>query len=89
MKKGKSKYVCMKKLIVHATTAKKKSDQKIYAFMARMFVNDECPNEKFGDSSQLTNWILDYGATCHMIPDVSYFVPDSLEDMDKHIEIAD
>ena len=37
------------------------SDQKIYASMARMFVNDEFPSEHFSDGSQLTNWILDYG----------------------------
>ena len=57
--------------------------------MARMLGNDECPSGNFSGSSQLTNFTLDYGATCHMIPDVSYFVPDSLEDMDKHIEVAD
>ena len=65
------------------------SDQKIYAYMARISGNDECPSEKIGDSSQLTNWILDSGATCHMEPDVSDFIPGSLEDTDKHIEIAD
>ena len=65
------------------------SDKKIYAFMARMFVNDECPNEKFGDSSQLTNWILDYGATCHMTPEVSDFITGSFEHTDKYIEVAD
>ena len=32
---------------------------------------------------------MDYGATCHMIPAVSYFIPASLEDTDKHIEVAD
>ena len=37
------------------------SDQKIYASMACMSGYDECPSEKFGDSSQLTNWILDSG----------------------------
>ena len=42
------------------------SDQKIYASMARMSGNDEFPSEHFGDSSQLTNWILDSGSTCHM-----------------------
>ena len=31
----------------------------------------------FGDSLQLTNWILDSGATCHMTPDISDFLPDS------------
>ena len=31
-------------------------DQKMYASMARMSGNDECPSEHFGDSSKLTNW---------------------------------
>ena len=51
--------------------------------------NDKCPSESFGNSSQLTNWILDYGATCHMTPEGSDFIPCSLEDTDKHIEVAD
>ena len=65
------------------------SDQKIYASMARMSGNNECPSEKFGESLQLTNWILDSGATCHMTPEVSDLIPGSLEDMDKYIEVAD
>ena len=43
----------------------------------------------FGYSSQLTNWILDYGATFYMTPEVSYFIPGSLEDTYKHIEVTD
>ena len=31
------------------------SDQKIYAYMAFMYGNDECPSKNFGDSSQLAN----------------------------------
>ena len=31
------------------------SEQNIYASMARMSSNDECPSGNFGDSSQLTN----------------------------------
>ena len=57
--------------------------------MARMSNNDECPSGNFGDSSQLTNWILDYVATCHMTPEISDFTPGSLEVTDKHIEVAD
>ena len=53
-----------------------------------MSSNDERPNEKYGDSSQLTNWILDLGATCHMTPEVSDFIPVTLEDRDKYIEVA-
>ena len=51
--------------------------------------NDECSSRDFGDSLQLTNWILDSGATCHMTPEVSDFISGSLEDTDKHIEVAD
>ena len=42
--------------------------------MARMSDNKESPGRYFGDSSQLTNWILDSVATCHMTPQVSDFV---------------
>ena len=57
--------------------------------MARISSNDECSSEKYGDSSQLTIWVLDSGATCQMTPEVSDFVPGSLEDTDKYIEVAD
>ena len=57
--------------------------------MARMSGNDECPSGNFGDNSQLTDWILDSGATCHMTPEVSDFIPGSLEDKYKKIEVAD
>ena len=57
--------------------------------MACMSSNGECTSGSFGDSSQLTNWITDYGATCHMKPKVSDFIPVLLEDMDKHIEVMD
>ena len=68
---------------------KNKSDQQIYASMARMSNNYECPSENYGDCSQLINWILDLGATCHMTTEVSDFIPGSLEDTDKYIEVAD
>ena len=45
--------------------------------------NDECLSEKFGEGLQLTNWILDSVATCHMIPEVSDLITGSLEDTDK------
>ena len=51
--------------------------------------NDERKSEKYGDSSQLTYWILDSEAMFHMIPKVSDFIPGSLEDTDKYIEVAD
>ena len=57
--------------------------------MAQMSSNDERKSENCGDSSQLTNWILDSGATCHMTPEVSDLIPGSLEDTDKYIEVAD
>ena len=64
-------------------------NHKIYASITRMSSNDERKSEKYGDSPQLTNWILDLGATCHMTSEVSDFIPISLEDTDKYIEVAD
>ena len=57
--------------------------------MERMSSDDERKSVKYGDSSQLTNWILDSGATCHMTLEVTDFIPGSLEDTDKFIEVAD
>ena len=57
--------------------------------MVHMSGNDECPSGNFGYSLQLTNWILDSGATCYMTPEVQDFIPGQLEDMDKHIEVSD
>ena len=54
-----------------------------------MSSNDERKREKYGDSSQFTNWILYSVATCHMTPEVSDFIPGSLEDTDKYIKVAD
>ena len=53
-----------------------KDDHKIYASMAWMSSNDERKSVKYGDSSQLTNWILDSVATCHMTPEVSDYIPE-------------
>ena len=57
--------------------------------MARMSNHDVSKNKDYGDSSQLTNWILDSGATCHMTPGVKEFIPGTLEYTDKFIEVAD
>ena len=57
--------------------------------MARMSGNDKSSSIYFGDSLQLTNWILDSGVMCHMKPQVSDFIPGSLEYMDKYIEVTD
>ena len=51
--------------------------------------NDEIYGRYLGDIYQLTNCILDSGATCHMTPHVSVFIPCSLEDTEKYIEVAD
>ena len=66
-----------------------KNDQNIYASIARISGNDRFPSGTIGDISQFTNWILDYGATCHMTPEVSDFIPGSLEDTYKNIEVSD
>ena len=54
-----------------------------------MSSDDERKSVKYGDISQSTNYILDSGSTCHMTPEVSDFIPGSLEDTDKYIEVAD
>ena len=77
----------MKKLIAHATTSRIIVTKNIYAFMAHMSGNDECSSEHFGDSSQLTNWILDSGETCYMTPEVSYFTSGSLEYTCKKLKL--
>ena len=50
---------------------KNNDDHQINASMARMSSDDERKSGKYGDSSQLTNWILDSGSTCHMTPEVT------------------
>ena len=57
--------------------------------MKRMYSNVEIPRSDFRDSSQMTNWILDSIATCKMTPKVSDFVPGSLFETDKYIEVLD
>ena len=57
--------------------------------MVCMYVNDRSSSRDFGDSSLLTNWILDSGATYHMKPQVSYFIPGLLGGTYKYIEVAD
>ena len=54
--------------------------------MACMSGNDKIPSRYFGESLQMTNYILYSGATFNMTPQVSYFIPCSLEDTDKNIE---
>ena len=57
--------------------------------MSRMSGNEESSSRYFGDSSQLTYWVLDSGEMCHMTHQVSDFIPVSLEDTDRYIEVAD
>ena len=66
---------------------KNNSDKNVYAYMARMSDNDECPSRNFGDSLQLTNWILDSRETCHITSEVLGFIPGSLEDTDKILKL--
>ena len=49
----------------------KNESHKIYALMARISLNVEIPRRNFGDSLQLTNWILESGVTCHMTSEFS------------------
>ena len=72
----------------NTTTATIKTTQR-YASMSRMSDNEKCTINNFSDSLQLTNWILESGATCHMTPEVSDFVPILLDDTDRNIEVTD
>ena len=53
--------------------------------MARMSDNEKCPSRDFGDSSQLTNWILDSGENYHIMSEVSDVIPGSFEDIELRI----
>ena len=57
--------------------------------MERMSIDEKRESVKYGDSSQLTNWILGSGETCHMRPEVTDFIPGSLEDTYNFNEVAD
>ena len=85
MRNSKSKYVLIKKLILHMTTEKITATKRYMHLLVCLSGNDKCTSDIFGDSSQLTNLILDYRATFHMTPAVSDFIPGSLEDTYKHI----
>ena len=52
-----------------------------------MSTNTESTIRNYGDSFQLNNWISDSGATCHMTPDILDFIPRSLLETDKYIEV--
>ena len=55
--------------------------QKINSSMELMYGNGKSAVRYFGDSFQLNHLVLDSGAMCHMIPQVSTFIPRLLEDM--------
>ena len=55
--------------------------------MAQMYINGKIPGRDFGNSLQLTNWVLYSVATRHMTPQVSDFIYGSSEDTDKYIEV--
>ena len=86
----KRKQVCFNEKVNHiCDNGKDNDDHKIYASMAQMSSDDQRKSVKYGDNLQLTNWIWDSGATCHMTPEVSDFIQGTLEDTDKYIEVAD
>ena len=62
--------------------------QKIHLYVAPMSSNAERTRRYFGDSSQLTNWIVDSGETCHITPDISNNIPGSLVETDKYVEVS-
>ena len=54
-----------------------------------MSSNEELSSENYGDSLQLTNWILELGETCNMTPEILDFIAGTLEAKDRYIEVAD
>ena len=57
--------------------------------MACMSSNGDSPRIKNGERLQLTNCILDSGENCHMTPEISDFIPGSLVETYKYIEVKD
>ena len=63
--------------------------QNIYVSMSHMSYNAKSPRRNYGDRLQLTNQILDSGATCHMTPEISGFIPGLLVETDKYVQVSD
>ena len=89
MKNGKSKYVLIKRLIVHATTAKTTVTKRYMHLWHICLAMTNIQVEIMVIVCKFTNWIFNYGATCHMTPEISDFITGSLEDTDKYIEVVD
>ena len=68
---------------------KRHEHQKIYVSMARISTNAEITGRYFGNSLQLTNWVLDSGTTCHMTPDISDYITGLLVETGKYNEVLD
>ena len=51
--------------------------------MKHMSSNAEITRRNYGDSLQLTNWILDSDATCHMTPELLGFIQGIFLETDK------
>ena len=68
-KNHKTRAYILTKIYKTSYNSKYKSEsQEINVCMEHISYNAETPRRYFGDSLQITNWILDSGATCHMIP---------------------
>ena len=63
----------MKKIIVHATKAITITTKGYIQLWHACLLMTNVLVETFGDSLQFTNWILDYGATCHITPEFKTF----------------
>ena len=62
----------------HPKSGDDDNNKVIYEFMACMSSNDKISSKYWSNSSQLTNWILDFRAICHLTPHISDFIPGSL-----------
>ena len=57
--------------------------------MAHMSTNAESHRRNYGENSQLTYLILDSGASYHITPEISNFIPDSSVETNKYIEVSE
>ena len=84
---------CAYRLIKIDKTSENISDEskshKIYTSMACMYTNAEISRSNCGDSSQLTNYLLNSGETCHMTPEILDIILGLLVETNKYIEVAD
>ena len=86
IEKPKTRAYRLKKIDIMLDNSKEQSGaQKIYVSMVRISSNAESLTRDFGDILQMIYYIIKSGATCHITPEISDFIPMSVVVMDKYI----